>query len=232
MRTENHRVNDPYTKKSIVGCKFGRLVVVRRVYPNHRDQIAWLCKCSCGKYIRSTSYFLRAGIVKSCGCFRRDFPRLTKRTHGMTNTPTYGSWSKAKSRIFNKSDPKYSEYGGRGLKFSKRWLKFEVFLQDMGVRPPNTSIDRINNNRGYFPDNCRWASIDQQSSNKSNNMYYLIAGENLIARDWCKRFNVSNQKLVEQRLRAGWSIKKALFTEVGRCPNCGYKPSAKSRKAC
>ena len=144
------------------GQTFGRFLVIRLDGSDSAGS-RYLCKCSCGtvKTVRGSS--LRNGSSKSCGCLNLD--KVTK--HGMTDTPTYMSWVAARSRCRYKKNIGYKSYGGRGIDICDRWYdSFKNFLEDMGERPEGTSLDRIDGSKGYSPDNCRWATLVEQSSNR------------------------------------------------------------------
>ena len=151
-----------YNRESMEGKTFGRLLVVSR-NGSDRAGFRYLCECSCGavKTVRGSS--LRNGSTKSCGCLNLD--KLTK--HGMTDTPTYMSWISARARCRYKKSISYPYYGGKGIDICDRWYdSFENFLKDMGERPEGTTLDRIEGSKDYYPENCRWATLVEQSSNR------------------------------------------------------------------
>lgn len=146
----------------LTGQRFGRLMA-RWPCGFQGKHVAWLCSCECGELKVVIRGNLINGSTKSCGCLHRIFHV----THGASYSRTYKSWISMKSRCSNKNLPCYRWYGGRGIKFAKRWRKFENFLADMGERPPTTSLDRFPDNDGdYKPGNCRWATPHQQMANK------------------------------------------------------------------
>ena len=149
--------------KNLTGLKFGRLTVLNKRIESKKN-ILWLCKCDCGteKFIRLSH--LPNGHSKSCGCWHLEI--VKKIRHGMSNTRTFISWASMLSRCKNKNIPRYKDYGGRGIKVCKRWLKFENFYKDMKERPEGLSIDRKDNNKGYYKSNCRWATAKEQQNNK------------------------------------------------------------------
>lgn len=157
----------------LIGQRFGRLVVVKRVANNKRGQARWLCKCDCGQSCERNSYNLRAGVTKSCGCLRKEMGATlgrSTRTHGHASSRslTYNTWTKMKDRCNNPKHTKWRLYGGRGITVCDRWMNsFEDFLADMGERPPGMSIDRYPDKDGnYEPGNCRWATLEQQNQNR------------------------------------------------------------------
>lgn len=133
-----------------------------------------LFECECGNKKQIAFSRVKNGYTKSCGCLLKEITPGLK--HGYKNTPTYSSWSSAKARALNPKSKDYHRYGAVGIGFADRWLSFENFLADMGERPHGTSIDRIDNKKGYEPGNCRWASIQEQARNKANCYEWRIKG--------------------------------------------------------
>ncbi len=131
--------------------KFGGLTVSRRG-PNVRTQAGWVCFCYCGKESLVSGENLRRGNTRSCGC-QEGF-----RTHSLSYTNGYRVWSNMMHRCYNEKDIGYHNYGGRGIKVCKRWHDVELFILDMGQPPLGLTIERKNNDRGYFPKNCCWAT--------------------------------------------------------------------------
>ncbi|WP_310625772.1 hypothetical protein [Limnohabitans sp.] len=150
---------------NLIGQRFGRLVATKKT----RIGIvaAFVCRCDCGKQVTVRSQSLRKGETTSCGCARADAMREKKTTHGFYKSPTYNSWRSMLARCSDSTHRNFKDYGGRGITVCKQWREsFESFLADMGERPPDTSIDRINTNGNYEPSNCRWATRTEQNRNK------------------------------------------------------------------
>jgi len=137
------------------------------------EMTMWLCRCSCGNEIRVRACRVRNGATRSCGCLAAEMLGTRSRTHGHSHSksPTYQAWCNARQRCSDPTDIRYPTYGARGITVCDRWLGkhgFGNFLADMGERPPGMSIDRRDNDRGYDPDNCRWATRLEQARNKTS----------------------------------------------------------------
>lgn len=153
------------------GRRFGRMLVLQRAANTLAGSTTWICRCDCGVEKHVVGRSLRRSRTKSCGCLRREMSTRQFTTHGQTlgkiHTPIYRAWRAMRNRCTNPRNANWPHYGGRGIKVCKRWGDFENFLKDMGQRPsPSYSLDRINNDLGYNPGNCRWATRTEQSRNR------------------------------------------------------------------
>ena len=155
-------------KLDLTGKKFGRLTVLRENGRTNANKVKWECQCDCGNISTHVGSRMKNGDIQSCGCMQLEAIKTCNITHGMSYTREYNIWQGMKDRCINSENQGYEDYGGRGISVCTRWLdSFENFYEDMGLSPTDDhSIDRIDNEGNYCPDNCRWATIKQQSDNK------------------------------------------------------------------
>lgn len=201
-----------------VGDRFERLTIISEVERVNRKR-RFICRCDCGSEIIVFLGNIRTGKSKSCGCFSRDLTRTRLMTHNMSKTRFYKIWIGMIKRIKNPNFKDYEIYGGRGIKICERWIKFENFFKDMyetyvkhveDFGEVKTTIDRLNSNKDYEPENCRWATQAEQRRNRRDTVKFK--GE--VAADASKRLGGS-ESLVKCRLKRGWVIEKA-FTMPAR----------------
>lgn len=146
----------------LTGKNFGLLTVLGEIGRDRSNQTLWLCRCACGKKKVACEASLRRGL-KSCGCLRGK----SKVTHGMSGTREYITWGTILTKCYNVTSQQYKNYGGRGIKVCDRWRhSFENFFADMGPKPPGFSIERVDNDGDYCPENCKWIPLGEQSKNR------------------------------------------------------------------
>ena len=177
---------------------FGRLTALY-VESNVDGVISWMCECNCELKNRVIvlGSSLRSGHTKSCGCLFKEHASQFSKTHGMRNTPIYTSWQSMKDRCNNVNNKDYYLYGGRGIIYNIKWNSFEEFYKDMGETWfLGGTIDRINTNGNYEPNNCRWATMKEQNLNKNSNIICIINGENLALSEVSIKYNIIYTTLI------------------------------------
>lgn len=171
------------------GLKFNKLTVVAREGSTKSKHILWRCVCECGKerVVKGTS--LRTNEVQNCGCTPREIKIEVRK---FPNYAEYRTWQGIKDRCFNENSHVYHRYGGRGITMSEDWVNdFSTFFRDVGNRPTDKhTLDRIDNDKGYSKDNCKWSTPYEQNRNKCNNKYITYLGEEMIISDFRKLINV------------------------------------------
>lgn len=189
----------------MTGERYGRLVVLG--YHGHTQ---WFCLCDCGAIAVTSRVCLRRGMTKSCGCLSRETSRDRNLVHGYSGTRVYRIWSHIKSRCYEPTNVGYELYGGRGVKVCQRWMEsFAAFLEDMGDPPTDKhSIDRINSDGDYTPENCRWATSTQQNRNRRNNRVITYLDKTQTLEEWAAELGIDSRR-VGWRLTKGWTIRQA-----------------------
>lgn len=205
----------------LTGQRFGRYVVIRRaedyVLPSGKHKTTWFCQCDCGNTKNVLSSSLISGCVVSCGCYKKEHDHTRCMTHGATlnHKPTrlYKVWDGMKARCYNPKKNYYGIYGGRGIGMCDEWHRsFEAFRDWALANGYNDSltIDRINTDGDYCPENCRWSTIKEQSNNKRNNVFITYNGETRTIAQWSEitgfPFHVIRKRYVE-----GWNTEDVLL---------------------
>lgn len=193
------------------GHVYERLTVISRApnIGNGDTNARWNCKCRCGKMVVAYGGDLAKGKVKSCGCLNAE--RI--KTHGLSYEPVHHVWRQMFQRCENPKCPSYKNYGARGITVCDEWRDFAVFIEDMGFPGPLGSIERVDNSKGYSKENCRWATMREQTNNSRRNVRLEFEGQNLTISQWSRRLKISRDA-IHGRLRRGWSAEQALSTPV------------------
>lgn len=201
----------------LTGMRFGRLTVIGRVedhiYPSGKHRPKWKCKCDCGNEIETTGNNLKNGDTKSCGCAHHDM--LVKRNykHGISDRhPIYYTWCRMKERCYRENDKNYAHYGGRGITICVQWKNDFKSFYDWSINngwAPKLSIDRIDNDGPYCPENCRWVDHKIQMNNTRLNRHLSYGGETHTMAEWSLIKNIPYDVL-KHRLYKGWPLEYAL----------------------
>lgn len=199
---------------NIIGKKFGRLTVLKEVKTKYKDRY-FLCKCECGneKIIRGSHLTTNATI--SCGCYRDEKITKLNTTHHLSKSRIYSIYKDIIKRCTNQSHSTYKNYGGRGIIICEEWkndfLCFYNWAINNGYKEDLT-IDRINVNGNYEPDNCRWITKKQQSNNKRNSHYLTFKGQTSTIAEWGEKLNIRASKIRKRINQYHWTVERALTT--------------------
>lgn len=198
------------------GERFGRLLVEEQTIPKAgRYGVHYLCRCDCGNYIKVPVGRLLSGRVVSCGCYGKEMRSVVGVTHGDTHTRLYNIWRDMKRRCFNSKSPMFNDYGGRGITICDVWKSdyaaFKAWATANGYSDDLT-IDRIDNDGNYCPENCRWATRQQQRENERHRKCLYKNGERFCIKEAVKETDLKYSTVCGRLGRLGWSLEKALST--------------------
>lgn len=213
-------------RKDITGVRFGRLVALEPSHKNKKGEWFWLCKCDCGEEVVARTSHLNSGGTQSCGCYNKE----KSVTHGGCQTRLYGVYNNIKQRCYNSNNTQYKDYGGRGIRICEEWKVFSSFENwaHLNGYEDTLSIDRIDNDGDYCPENCKWSTFKEQANNKRNNRYITFNGETRSLAEWSDKTGI-NYGTLKDRLNTGWTIEEALTTPtIDRSVNITYKGETKS----
>lgn len=204
------------------GSKFGRLTALEWTGRRERNALVWKFQCDCGNVVERVGVEVVRGRCHSCGClaaevsanslekYARPARVIASTTHGQSRTLTFYTWGGIKDRCLNPKNKNFAAYGDRGIKICQRWTdSFENFLADMGPKPKGKTIDRIDVNGNYEPNNCRWATPKTQGRNRRNNVTLTHGGRTATIAEWSEITGIGS-KTIAYRLRSGWSDEEAL----------------------
>lgn len=188
----------------LTGQKFGRWTVTGPSHRTERRRFYWACICECGNEKAVLSDVLRSGKSRSCGCLQREVVAAARTKHGLFDHPAYSTYRAMRSRCENPKAEGYEQYGGRGITVCSRWARFETFWLDMGPTwKPGLSIDRIENDLGYEPTNCRWATSREQGANRRDNVIITTPKGPMMISDAAREFGIERNTIFS-RMRYGW----------------------------
>lgn len=198
----------------ITGQRFGRLTVLRFDKIDKRGEKFWLCQCDCGNVTSVSSSKLRSGYTKSCGCLQQEHRKKGfNRRHGMTNTKLYVIWQNMKHRCNDPNNIMFQHYGGRGITVCQEWLSgFEQFLKwaEAAGYHEGLSLERINVNGNYEPNNCKWITQTQQYLNRTDSHYLTAFGKTQTIKEWADECGIKYDTIERRINQYGWSAEDAV----------------------
>lgn len=209
----------------LTGKRFGRLTVVGRaadyIKPSGKRCAMWHCVCDCGKEKDILGENLKKGATRSCGCFRSDENTRQNSTHHLSTSPLYAVWCAMKARCNNPNATYFKHYGGRGIKVCDSWMNsFESFRDwamssgyNENAGRGECTLDRIDNNGNYEPENCRWITSVAQANNRRSNRVFSYNGEEHNITEWAGIMGL-NPKTLFNRIYSGWDFKRAITTKI------------------
>lgn len=211
----------------LTGEKYGKLTVLKREGKDRQKCLLWKCKCDCGNEIIVRGSSLRNSHTQSCGCHKTERLKKTHYIHGKARTKIYKCWKSMIDRCYNENNSSYHNYGGRGIGVCKEWLDGKTGLinfWDWSINngfDKHLSIDRIDNNKGYAPDNCRWTTMKVQSMNKRNNHNITFQRQTKCMTAWGEDTGLTANCLSARLNHYKWPIEKALTSPSRKHPKQG-----------
>lgn len=195
----------------LTGKRIGRLIVLDRVENPRKNGTLWRVRCDCGVERTMLGMTLNSKLTRSCGCVKASVIGDATRTHGARKTRAYYSWWNMRSRCERVGSRYFADYGGRGIGVCARWREFENFLADMGQPGEGQTLERINNDLGYSPENCRWADRKAQANNRRSSVFYEVNGQRKTLQQWADDVGLL-RSTISARIKSGWSVDRAILT--------------------
>lgn len=198
--------------RDLTNQRFGRLVALKNVGKDNKYSLLWECICDCGNTVVVSSRELSREHRKSCGCLKETY----KFKHGYSKHPLYDCWVSMKARCNNKRNPKYPSYGGRGITVCEEWENDFCSFLEWSLKngyDEQLTLDRIDNNKGYYPENCRWTTRKVQQNNTRHNRYIEYNGETKTLAQWCELLNLKYSTMLN-RFSHGYTAKQAFETTI------------------
>lgn len=218
-------------RQDLVGKQFGRLAVEKYAgYTTSKSGkriLLWECRCECGNVIVVRGNSLKTGSTKSCGCYRKELGMsskvMTKQIHGDSskNSRLYRIWLGIKTRCTNSKVPEYQNYGGRGIQVCSEWVNDYSVFREWAISSGysnNLSIDRIDTDGNYEPDNCKWSTNKEQQNNKRTNRILRYDNKEMTLKQWSEVICIPNDTLW-RRLESGWSVERTLTQPLRKQKN-------------
>lgn len=207
--------------RDLTGQRFGRLVALYRIesktLPCGQKQSIWMCKCDCGNIKSYTLPNLTSGVTRSCGCYNAEKIHGSYPIHGQSRTLLYDTYYSMRKRCYLPSNASYKHYGGRGIKVCDEWLNDYMCFYNWALNngyKEGLSLDRIDCNGDYEPQNCRWVTMKVQQNNKRNNVKYEYEGELKTLSELADEFGLKYTTLRRRVKDYGWDLETALKTPV------------------
>ena len=202
---------------NLTGKRFGKLVAIKTIGKNKNGAYLWQCKCDCGNEIIANVGNLKNGHTKSCGCLRVDRCKTNFTKHGLEHTRLYGIWSDMRLRCYDEKNIAYHRYGGRGITICDEWKNDVKAFYDWATAngyKDSLTIDRIDNDGNYCPENCRWATIKEQASNRRSNILVTHNGKTQTMKEWANEVGIPYKVVWARVQKLGWSAERALTDPV------------------
>ncbi len=213
-------------KNDLTGRRFCKLVALNSIYDRERKLTLWECKCDCGNICLVRQNRLVHGRTRSCGCLRKDSNIQNKTTHGMSKTSLYNAWNSMKRRCYCVTDHNFKRYGERGIIVCDEWKNsfenFKNWALSNGYKK-GLSLDRIDNDGNYSPNNCRWVTTRVQNNNRGVSINITYNGKTQNLSEWCKELNIPYMRLYQRIVRYGFSFEEAITEPT-------HKRSGKQKK--
>ena len=213
---ERRAGSTPVWGMDLIGKQFGKLTVLKAdLEKSNSKRKYFICKCNCNNIKSVLRDNLIAGKTKSCGCLVKETQlsqAKQRKQYEEDEKDLRHIWKLMMRRCYNTADSVYEYYGKRGIKVDSSWHIYKNFKKDMYPRKPNTTLERIDNNKNYCVSNCKWATKEEQANNRRNNRIEALNGVNKTLAQWCRKYNKSYSK-VHQRLARGWSLEEALIKD-------------------
>ena len=196
--------------RNLVGQKFGRLTVIDRAENARCGRTMWRCKCECGNEIVAFGLNISRGATKSCGCLYEE------RAHRLSHTRLHRIWTGMKTRCTNPKHHEFHNYGGRGITVCDEWKNDFQSFYDWAISngyADDLTIDRVDNNRGYSPENCRWITNNEQQNNRNCNRMITYNGKTQTLTKWADELGIKRVTLQARITRYNWNVDRALSTK-------------------
>lgn len=204
------------SNNKVIGKKFGRLYVKQYSHTGKHYHKYFLCLCDCGNEKIVDMKHLVSGKIKSCGCLWQDNKHEYRKIHGDSKKSLYIRWLGMKGRCENRNNARYKDYGGRGIAICEQWHSYESFKKWAlkNDYKENLEIDRIDNNKGYSPSNCRFVTAKENNLNKRNNIRITYQGKTLTISEWAKETGIKKSTISARIKKLGWSPVRAITEKV------------------